>query len=100
MLKTRGFEKVSKIRVVDPVGVDPDPTIRKIWIRPAKITPIRHPVSNETCIENHALIWREKKKEKTRDEDPDPDPVGSGDFWPAGSGSGTFFNGSGSGSYL
>ena len=32
--------------------------------------------------------------------DEDPDPVGSGDFWPAGSGSGTFFNGSGSGSYL
>ena len=26
--------------------------------------------------------------------DEDPDPVGSGDFWP--SGSGTFFNGSGS----
>ena len=32
--------------------------------------------------------------------DEDPDPVGSGDFWPAGSGAGTFFNGSGSGSYL
>ena len=31
-----------------------------------------------------------------RAEDPDPDPVGSGDFWPVGSGSGTFFNGSGS----
>ena len=28
--------------------------------------------------------------------DEDPDPVGSGDFWPAGSGSGNFFNGSGS----
>ena len=26
-------------------------------------------------------------------DDPDPDPLGSGDFWPAGSG--TFFNGSG-----
>ena len=33
---------------------------------------------------------------KIRDED--PDPVGSVDFWPTGSG--TFFNGSGSGSYL
>ena len=28
--------------------------------------------------------------------DEDPDPVGSVDFWPAGSGSGTFFKGSGS----
>ena len=34
------------------------------------------------------------------DRDEDPDPVGSGDFWPAGSGSGTFYNRSGSGSYL
>ena len=32
------------------------------------------------------------------DRDEDPDPVGSVDFWPAGSG--TFFIGSGSGSYL
>ena len=34
----------------------------------------------------------------TRDEDPVPDPVGSVYFWAAGSI--TFFNGSGSGSYL
>ena len=44
---------------------------------------------------------REKKKNnlvscRDEDPDPDPDPVGSGDFRPAGSGSGTFFNGSGS----
>ena len=32
--------------------------------------------------------------------DEDPDPVGSVAFWPAGTGSGTFFLGSGSGSYL
>ena len=37
-----------------------------------------------------------KRWGKIRDED--PDPVGSVDFWPAGSG--TFFNGSGSVSYL
>ena len=36
-------------------------------------------------VENLGLFFR----------DEDPDPVGSGDFWPAGSGSGTFFNGSG-----
>ena len=36
----------------------------------------------------------------TRDEDPDPDPFGSGDFWSAGSGSGTFFIGSGTIPYL
>ena len=30
----------------------------------------------------------------------DEDPVGSGDFWPAGSGSGTFFDGFGFDLYL
>ena len=43
---------------------------------------------------NITLITKKNLTTYSRDED--PDPVGSGDFWPAGSGSGTFFNGSGS----
>ena len=43
-------------------------------------------------------FWKDVYLGFCRDED--PDPIGSIGFWPAGSGSGTFFNGSGSGSYL
>ena len=41
-----------------------------------------------------------KKNLRNASRNEDPDPVGSVDYWPARTGSGTFFIGSGSGSYL
>ena len=53
---------------------------------------VREKLFNYFVYANAKFLWT--KTIKTRDED--PDPVGSVDFWPAESGSGTFFNGSGS----
>ena len=47
-----------------------------------------------TTVLSNWSLKNEIDRQYSRDED--PDPVGSVDFWPAGSGSGTFFNGSGS----
>ena len=53
---------------------------------------------NMSILQFYTELFINYRKLKLVSRDEDPDPVGSGDFRPAGSG--TFLNGSGSGSYL